>query len=44
MTNKNKPENPDIMKRLEAIKAKSKNDAKIMATKLKAERSRIKNP
>lgn len=44
MTNKTKSENSDIMKKLEAIKAKSRLDAKIMAINLKEHRKKIALP
>lgn len=40
--NKNTSNETEIQKKLDAIKAKSKNDAKIMATKLKVQRNKTK--
>lgn len=44
MTNKEKLENEEIMKKLEAIKVKSRLDAKMMAIKLEEHRKKIALP
>lgn len=42
MSNKKNSAEAEIQKKLDAIKGKSKNDAKTMATKLKEQRNKIK--
>jgi len=44
MTNKSKLENADIMKKLEAIKAKSRLDVKMMAIRLEEHLKKIAIP
>ena len=42
--NKNNSAEAEIQKKLDAIKGTSKHDAKLMATKLKAQRNKTKTP
>lgn len=43
-SNKNNSADAEIQKKLDAIKGKSKHDAKQMANKLKAQRNKTKTP